>query len=63
MVGDLINTIKTTSDFNFNLYQPFKQHGYRYTYIQDKLSIKKVSFFDYLWTCNLKKACSQSKLK
>ena len=28
MVGDYINTMKTTFDFNFVLYQAFKQHGY-----------------------------------
>ena len=26
--GDYINIIKTTSDFNFDLFQAFKQHGY-----------------------------------
>ena len=28
VVGDYINTMKTTSNFNFNWYQTFKQHGY-----------------------------------
>ena len=28
MVGDYINTMKTTFDFNFDLYQALKQHGY-----------------------------------
>ena len=28
MVGDVINTVKTTFDFNFDLYQPVKPHGY-----------------------------------
>ena len=29
VVGDYINTIKTAFDFNFDLYQAFKQHGYK----------------------------------
>ena len=28
VVGDYINTMKTTFDFNFVLYQAFKQHEY-----------------------------------
>ena len=28
MVGDHTNTIKTTLDLNFDLYQAVKQHGY-----------------------------------
>ena len=28
MVGDNINIMKTTFDFNFSLYQAFIQHGY-----------------------------------
>ena len=28
VVGDYINTMKTTFDFNFDLYQAVKQHGY-----------------------------------
>ena len=48
-----INTMKTTFDFNFDLYQANKQdtriHGNK-----EKLSIKKL-LFDYLSTCNSKK--------
>ena len=28
VVGDYINTMKTTFDFNFDLYQAFKHRGY-----------------------------------
>ena len=28
VVGDYINTMKLTYDFNFDLYQAFKQHRY-----------------------------------
>ena len=28
VVGDNINIMKTTFEFNFDLYQAFKQHGY-----------------------------------
>ena len=28
LVGNYINTMKTTFDFNFDLYQAVKQHGY-----------------------------------
>ena len=28
VVGDYINTMKTTFNFNFELYQAVKQHGY-----------------------------------
>ena len=34
MVGDFINIIKTTFDFNFDLYSAFKQHGYTKTWKQ-----------------------------
>ncbi len=27
VVGDYINIMKTTFDFNFDLYKAFKQHG------------------------------------
>ena len=36
VVGDFINTMKTTFDFNFDLYQAFKQHGYTKTWKQRK---------------------------
>ena len=39
MVGDYIKTIKTTFDFNFDLYQ----------------SLLKKLLFDFLYTCNSKK--------
>jgi len=32
MVGDDVNIIKTTFDFNFDLYQAFKEHGYTKTW-------------------------------
>ena len=28
VVSNYINTMKTSFDFNFDLYEPFKQHGY-----------------------------------
>ena len=31
VVSNYINAKKTTLDFNFDLYQAFKQHGYNYT--------------------------------
>ena len=31
VVGDFINIIKTTFNFNFELYSAFKQHGYTKT--------------------------------
>ena len=34
VVSDIINIIKTTFDFNFDLYPAFKQHGYTKTYKQ-----------------------------
>ena len=34
MVRDYINIMKTTLDFNFNLYKAFKQHGYTKTWKQ-----------------------------
>ena len=41
MLGDYINTMKTTFDLNFDLYQAFKQHGYTKNGNKEKLSIKK----------------------
>ena len=29
VVGDYVNTMKTTFGFNFDLYQALKQHGYK----------------------------------
>jgi len=45
VVGDHINTMKTTFDLNFDLYQAVKQHGYIHINIwsQEKLTIKKAS--------------------
>ena len=34
VVGDFMNILKTTFDFNFDLYQAFKQHGYTKTWKQ-----------------------------
>ena len=34
VVGDYINIMKTTFDFNFDLYQAFKQHGCTKTWKQ-----------------------------
>ena len=34
MVGDYINKMKTTFDFNFDLNQALKQHGYTKTWKQ-----------------------------
>ena len=34
MVGDYINKMKTTFDFNFGLNQALKQHGYTKTWKQ-----------------------------
>ena len=31
MVGDIINVMKTTFDFKFDLYNALKQHGYTKT--------------------------------
>ena len=42
VVRDYINTVKTTLDFNFDLYQAIKQHGYTITLkhkSQEKLQI------------------------
>ena len=43
VVGDYINTMKTTFDFNFDLYQAFTQHRYTKNGNKEKLSIKKAS--------------------
>ena len=50
VVGDYINIVKTTFDFNFDLYQAFKQHGYTKTWKQrEEAYLKSVS----LITCKL----------
>ena len=50
VVGDYINIVKTTFDFNFDLYQAFKQHGYTKTWKQrEEVYLKSVS----LITCKL----------
>ena len=41
VVGDYINAMKTTFGFNCDLYQAFKQHGYK------KWKLKKL-LFNYL---------------
>ena len=43
MVGDYINAMKTTFDFNLDWYQTLKQQGFTYTNIKEKLSIQKAS--------------------
>ena len=48
-MGENINIIKTTFDFNFDLYQAFEQHGYTKK-VETKRSCQK-SFF--LITCKL----------
>ena len=45
MVGEYINTMKTTFDFNFDLYQAFKQHERTYSGNKEMLSIKKASLW------------------
>ena len=49
VVGDYINIMKTTFDFNFNSYQAFKQHGYSKTRKQREYVNKSFSLF----TCKL----------
>ena len=44
VVGNYINTMRTTFDFNFDLYQAFKQHGYTKHGNKENLSIKKLLF-------------------
>ena len=43
VVGEFINKMKTTFDFNFELYSAFKQHGLdtQKNENREKLSIKK----------------------
>jgi len=41
VVGDYINTMKTTLDFNFDLNQTFKQHDKHKHGIHEKLIIRK----------------------
>ena len=47
--GDFINAMKTTFDFDFDLYQTFKQHGY--TKNENKKKLQFISFS--LITCKL----------
>ena len=50
MVGDFINIMKTTFDFNFDFYHAFKQHGYTKTWKQkEAVNLKSFSFI----TCKL----------
>ena len=60
VVGDFINTMKMTFDFNFDLYQAAHQHEYTYTnQSQEKLRIgfpffrKKISILEMEWSGNL----------
>ena len=55
-VGDYINTMKTTLDFNFYLYQAFEQHRYTKTQKQREDVNSKSNFIS-------KKAFTESKLK
>ena len=50
MVGDNINIMKTTFEFNFDLYQAFKQHGYTKIWKQRE-AVNSKSFS--LITCKL----------
>ena len=43
MVGDYINKMKTTFDFNFDLYQAFNQHRYTNTQKEGEAVNKKAS--------------------
>ena len=52
--------MKTTFDFNFDLYQAFKQYGYPKTWKQREAVSKKAFLF---FLVNSKKACLQFKLK
>ena len=47
-LGDYMNTMKTILDFNFDLYQAFKQHGYTKTW-KRRETVNLKSFF--LITC------------
>ena len=44
VVGYYINKMKTTFDFNLDLYQAFKQHETQKHTNKEKLSIKKLLF-------------------
>ena len=44
VVGDYINIMKTTFDFNYDLCQAFNQHGYTKTWKQREALIKKKAF-------------------
>ena len=43
MVGDYINIMKITFDFNFDFYQALKQHGYTKTKNQREAVSQKAS--------------------
>ena len=63
VVGYCINMVKITFDFNFDLYQAFKQHGYTKHENNEKVFYLKKHLFNYLKICNSKKACQKLKLK
>ena len=44
VVGDYINMLKTTLDFNFDLYQGFKQHEYTKHGKRENLSFLKLKY-------------------
>ena len=48
LVGDYINTIKTTFDLKFDLYQAVKQHGDTKTLKSREAVNQKKLLFDYL---------------
>ena len=53
MVGDFINTMKTTFEFNINLNLAVKQHGYTKMYKSREFINLKASL-NYLYTFNSK---------
>ena len=44
VVGDYINRMKTTFDFNFDLHQAVKQHGYINKEVKKSCQLKKLLF-------------------
>ena len=52
--------LKRTFNFNFDLYQAFKQHGYTNMETKRSCQLKKM-LFKYLYACYLNKAWQQIK--
>jgi len=50
VVGDYINTMKTTFDFNFDFYKAVKQHAADTHKHKNKEKMLKKDLFDYLCT-------------